>query len=80
MIGVIYFEQGRYPEALEVAQEALSIARTVNHRSNEGKNLNLIGLIYDGLGRYNEALEVLQQSLSIRGDVDDRRGESRNSQ
>nr|MBP9893572.1 tetratricopeptide repeat protein [Planctomycetota bacterium] len=74
-IGGIYQVQGRYTEALEYFERALTIQRATGDRGGEGGTLNNIGAIYDNQGRYAEALGTYQQALAIWTEVGNRVGE-----
>jgi CHAT domain-containing protein/tetratricopeptide (TPR) repeat protein len=66
-IGVLYFLQGRYIEALQRLQKALNInllAWGENHL-NLASNYNSMGVVYKNLGRYEEALQYYQKSLAL---------------
>jgi tetratricopeptide (TPR) repeat protein len=70
-IGAVYDRLGRYNEALESYQQALSQAGDVGNRPGQSTILNNIGAVYDRLERYNEALDVYQQALTIAREVGD---------
>ncbi|MCX9078623.1 MAG: tetratricopeptide repeat protein, partial [Candidatus Methanoperedens sp.] len=73
--GADLFNAGRYAEALEKFEEALTIFREAGNRVGEAIVLNNIGRVYFAQGQYSQALDSYQQALEIIREVDDRAGE-----
>ena len=74
-LGLAYLQQGQYPEAIELSQQCLTIAREIGDRNTEGKSLVNLGLAYYSQGQYSEAIELFQQSLTIAREIGDRNTE-----
>jgi len=64
-IGLVYSNQGSYPQALENYQQSLTIARELQNRYMEASILSNIGSVYKKQGAYPKALESSQQVLEI---------------
>ena len=68
-IAIIYKNQGKYEEALEVCTKSLDIKTRIyggdNHPDVANSYLG-IGNVYDSQGQYERALEYYQKSLDIR--------------
>jgi serine phosphatase RsbU (regulator of sigma subunit) len=64
-IGNIHYAQGRYAEALESYQKALTIRERIGDRQGMAGSYNNIGNIHYAQGRYAEALEAFQKALAI---------------
>ena len=65
-IAIVYADQGRYREALDLHQEALEIVRSrLRDRNSEASNLGNMSSIYWQQGDYAQALELQQQALEI---------------
>ncbi|NEO90791.1 MAG: tetratricopeptide repeat protein, partial [Moorea sp. SIO3G5] len=61
-------EQGKYSEAIPVAEKALIIRQQVlgNEHPSVATSLNYLGLLYQLMGRYQQAEPLLSQALEIR--------------
>jgi CHAT domain-containing protein/uncharacterized protein HemY len=71
-----YYFRGLYPQAkaaasksIELTQEALRLAREIEHRDLEAKALDYLGQNYMILGNNQQALQILQQAASIARDI-----------
>ena len=64
-IAALLERQGRYPEALEHAQQALDLFRAAGHHVGEGRALNAVGWLHAQLGDYPRALTCCQQALDL---------------
>ncbi len=74
-MGLAYFRQKRYQEALRSFQQTLTIKREVKNRRSEARVLNNIGETYSKTGRFQEVLRSYQQALTIERAIKDRKGE-----
>ena len=63
--GLVLFQQGRYPEALDIFQQALSIGEDINYPAAIGAGLLHIGNIYNMQGDYPKARSYYLRSLKI---------------
>jgi tetratricopeptide (TPR) repeat protein len=66
--------QGRYAEALESYQKALTIRERIGDQQGIASSYNNIGLIHKTQGRYAEALEAHQKALAIHERIGDQQG------
>ncbi|MEO0373366.1 MAG: tetratricopeptide repeat protein [Cyanobacteria bacterium P01_A01_bin.17] len=73
--GMSLANEGSYPEALALYQQALIIREEIDDRRGIGSSLNNIGFIHSVQGDYRQALEYYQQALVISQEVGDRQGE-----
>jgi len=62
------YQQGKYADALPVAQEALRVAEASfgPEHPNVAKSLNNLAALYHAQGKYAEAEEFLKRSLAIK--------------
>ena len=60
-------EQGKYSEAIPLAQEALIIRQQVlgEEHADVANSLNNLGLLYQSMGRYQQAEPLLTQALEM---------------
>ncbi|HLO48618.1 MAG TPA: tetratricopeptide repeat protein, partial [Kamptonema sp.] len=75
-VGLIFRDQGRFKDAIEVEQESLVIAQEIGDRQGEAYSLNNLGNAYYFLGEYQQAIHFYQQSLEISIKIGDRRGKA----
>ncbi len=62
----ILAEQGKYPDALELAVKSLDILQQANNLIGQSRALNDIGCIYKKIGENEKALDHLFKALDIR--------------
>lgn len=77
-LGVLLWETGRLPEALERLLDALALQRELGLRAVEGATLGNIGVVHWFLGNFARAVEFNQRALEIHREVGDRVGEAMN--
>jgi len=75
-IGMIYNDQGNYPEALERYEEALKIAEQLGDLKEKARSFNNIGEILREQRNYPKALERYEEALKIAKQLGELRGES----
>lgn len=63
--GLVLFQQGRYPEALDIYQRALNISENINYPFGIGAGLGHIGSIYSVEGDYPKARSYYFRQLKI---------------
>ncbi|MEP7374756.1 MAG: tetratricopeptide repeat protein [Chitinophagaceae bacterium] len=63
--GLVLFQQGRYPEALDIYQRALKISERINYLFGMSAGLGHIGNIYNMQGNYPQARSYYFRSLKI---------------
>jgi serine phosphatase RsbU (regulator of sigma subunit) len=73
-MGIIHETQGRYAEALESYQKALTIRERIGDQQGIANCYNNIGTIHAKQERYAEALESYQKALTIRERIGDQQG------
>jgi serine/threonine protein kinase/tetratricopeptide (TPR) repeat protein len=64
-LGILYWERGRYAEALRQYEAGVRIFRELGDAVHEGLMLNSLGLTLCRLSRHEEARTVLEQGLSL---------------
>jgi tetratricopeptide (TPR) repeat protein len=64
-IGIVYYRQGRYEEALTHFRRSLAIKREQGNRGRVANNLISIGIVLERQGQYEKALQRYQESLAI---------------
>lgn len=62
---VVYFHQGRHPEALDLFQRALVLRQQLPQRQKEAETLINVSLVQTDQGRFDEALAALHQVEEI---------------
>jgi DNA-binding SARP family transcriptional activator/Tfp pilus assembly protein PilF len=67
-------EQGRYPEALAVALDALRMLKAAGHWWTQANLENGVGWLYAHLGQYDQALAHCQRALGLHRDSGNRGG------
>jgi DNA-binding SARP family transcriptional activator/tetratricopeptide (TPR) repeat protein len=75
-LGVVYWRQGRYAEALACQQESLAIRRELGDRYGQAASLTNLGVVYEWQGRYAEALACQEESLALFRELGDRYGQA----
>ena len=64
--GLIWWSLGKYDEAFDQMERALSVANSFKSREDEiASTLNNLGLVYRDTGQYEKALEVFHKALAI---------------
>jgi len=76
-IGLVYYSQNLYPEAIEYIEQSLAILRQLddNHRAIPGITSNL-GELYLQIGQYELAENTLNNALTLHINNNDRFGEA----
>jgi len=70
-IGMGYYFQGEYPEAIDSWQQALAIFESENHLLGVANMLNNLGAIYNNVGDDARALDLYMRSLTVSEEIDD---------
>jgi len=73
-LGIIYFDQGNYPEALRNYFASLKIKEITHDKKGIAGSYNNIGNVYCFQGNYTEALKNYFASLSISEALGDKKG------
>ncbi|MDZ7963178.1 MAG: CHAT domain-containing tetratricopeptide repeat protein [Aulosira sp. DedQUE10] len=74
-IGKFHNSIGKYPQAQQFYQQALTANLRTNDKKEQGELLNYIGVTYYNQGEYTKALKYFQQSATIRQSIADKTGE-----
>jgi tetratricopeptide (TPR) repeat protein len=74
-LGLAYTDLGRYRQAIDYHQQAMTISRKIGDRETESTILSNLGIVYRQLGQYPQAIDYAQQALTISHEIGDRRGE-----
>jgi tetratricopeptide (TPR) repeat protein len=64
-IGIIYYNSGKYPEALDNYFKAYKIAQEINNKEEQSSLLSNIGAVYDDQTKYEKAMEYYLKSQEI---------------
>ncbi|MEO1448985.1 MAG: tetratricopeptide repeat protein, partial [Bacteroidota bacterium] len=64
-LGVIYDEQGQYPEAEEYYQRSIEVYREVNNAAGVAGNLINLGIVSQAQGKDSTALAYYQEGIEI---------------
>ena len=75
-LGLAYYYLGQVERAIGYYERALSIAREIGNRRDEGIWLGNLGLAYDSLGQVEHAIEYHEQALTIAQELKNRDTES----
>jgi DNA-binding SARP family transcriptional activator/tetratricopeptide (TPR) repeat protein len=75
-LGLIHWVQGRYQQATDLHQQALTIYRDTGDRIGEALALSRLGLIHWQQGCYPLAIDLHQQALTLCRKTGDRIGEA----
>ncbi len=75
-LGITLAATGRYEEAGQAFQQALTKARASADRTAVGQTLNNMGNNFKAMGDYGEATRNLSQALVLRRTIGDRHGEA----
>lgn len=70
-IGINYFYQQKYEDALENYKKALEISRALKNKEAMSICYNNIGLVYQNLEEYESAIESFQKALEISTEMGD---------
>lgn len=73
-LGVIYRDQGKYPDALNYYLRSLKIIEETGNKRAYATSLNNIGVIYNYQGELQKALDYFSKALKIREDIEDKKG------
>jgi DNA-binding SARP family transcriptional activator/tetratricopeptide (TPR) repeat protein len=74
-LGIAYFDQRRFDDAIDCLRRALPIWRAIGFPQAEAVTLDPLGASYRDTGQLSEALDCLHRALQIWRDVGDRWGE-----
>jgi DNA-binding SARP family transcriptional activator len=74
-LGIAYFDQRRFGDAIDCFRQALPIWRAIGFPQAEAVTLDPLGAAYRDTGHLSEALDCLHRALRIWRDVGDRWGE-----
>lgn len=76
VLGVVYWDMGRYDDARDHQNQALAGYRQADDRWGEGSALSHLGNIFMQMGQYDRAVDHYQRSLPHRRHTGDLQGES----
>jgi tetratricopeptide (TPR) repeat protein len=75
-LGTCHLLLGDYPKAIDLYEQALTIAQEIVNRQAEATVLTNLGICHRNLGQTQEAIELYQQVLAIDREFGDREGEA----
>ncbi len=64
-IGVCYYLNRKYIQAINSYEDALEVDRKMNNKENIATRLNNIGLVYKKLGYYDKAIDYYLEALKL---------------
>lgn len=73
-IGIVYKNQGNYPEALENYLASLKINEEIGDKKSIAHVYNNMGIVYQSMGNYPEGLKNSMASLKICEETGDKKG------
>ena len=65
LIGVVHYQAGNFPAALEACVRALDVYRATHDEINEGKILHTIAAIHQSMGDYDRAITTYESALAV---------------
>ncbi|MEU9359333.1 BTAD domain-containing putative transcriptional regulator [Streptomyces sp. NPDC048301] len=65
VLGGVYWELGRFTDALDLVGPAMESKRTVGYRDGHAMMLDVVAKIHLDLGRHEEALEEAREALAL---------------
>lgn len=68
-LGILYWERGDYPQALQLLNGSLETERKNTLRRNEGVDLNNLGLVKKSMGYFPDAMRAFEDALAIAREV-----------
>jgi tetratricopeptide (TPR) repeat protein len=75
-LGIHAQKRGNYPEARQLHQQSLKIAKELGDESGMSSSLHEMGMLAQDIGEYDEARQLYQQSLKIKQELGDKSGVS----
>ena len=75
-LGILYWEQGDYPQSLKLLKTALSEEEKSKLRRNEGVDRNNLGLVQKSMGYAQPAMTCFEEAILIAKEVGNKRDEA----
>lgn len=75
-LGILYWERGDYPQALQLLKNSIEAERKNMLRRNEGVDLNNLGLVKKSMGYFPDAMQAFEDALAIAREVGNRKDEA----
>jgi tetratricopeptide (TPR) repeat protein len=75
-LGHVYWQHGRYRDATDHLQQALSLATEIGDRFGETNALLNLGIVSQRQGHYQQATNYLQRALALAREIGNRVGET----
>ena len=76
ILGIVYANQARFEESLDVMLTALEIQKSLNNKGAQQALLNNIGVTYNRLGKIRQALDIYIESLDLAVELKDVQSEA----
>ena len=73
-IGIVHWQQGDYPKALEYDFKALKLKEELADKKGIAKTLGNIGIVYWQIGDYQKSLEYYLKGLKLNEELGDKNG------
>ena len=65
LIGVVHYQAGNYPAALENCLRALQVYRSTEHDVDEGRILHTVAAVYQSMADYDRAISTYEAALAV---------------
>ncbi|MER5220766.1 AfsR/SARP family transcriptional regulator [Streptomyces flaveus] len=75
-LGIVYWQMGEYPVALDHLDRALALFREVGDRVGEARAVGNLGVVSQQMGRHEQAIRHHERALALFRDIGDRVGEA----
>ena len=73
-LGTCYLEPGNYPQAIELYQECMALAKEAGNLQLQGVMCNKLGTVYKRQECYEDAVEIYTVAIALAEKVGDRNG------
>ncbi|WNV84516.1 tetratricopeptide repeat protein [Umezawaea sp. Da 62-37] len=75
-LGIVHWQLGDLPRAMDLARRAMVLARDLGDRRGEARTLDILGAVAESLGRYEESVGHTARALELAREAGDRSGEA----
>lgn len=65
LIGVVHYQAGNYPDALDHCARALQVYRATDHIVDEGRILQTIAAVHQSMADYDRAIATYEMALAV---------------
>jgi len=75
-LGIVYWQMGEYPGALDHLDRALALFHEIGDRVGEARTVGNLGVVSQQMGRHEPAMRHHERALAVFRDLGDRVGEA----